>query len=335
MSIYSLSLQIFGLIGSKGLIPLPFTLLKLKKMLDNEEFLKKQSISLSQAQGHLPLLVENKFYSTFVNIVHEYKMKIMHKMLWIIYERFAVHPSNQKEEQINENEENPSSSKKKNTKKNAFDEHLQFLIRFDLILAILAIFYPHFLFFIYFYFINYSYKRVLGPFYNFQWDVLLLESLFLSGLLGIYSFPLIEKDFLEVFLIWMIKLLFFRLMFGSGMVKLYGHDHSWNKDCNAMSYHFWTQPLPNNLGRFIHLSSPMWLFILITLATHLSEIPYPIFSMILPNSWFPSTFLLFWGNVLLQISIMTTGYFGFFNTLTIILSFSLIKTFTTSLKPCR
>jgi hypothetical protein len=295
LSLYSLSMQILGLIGSYGLIPLPTTLLKMKRLIESEKLLKKQSLSYTSISSN-PSLAKDALYIYVQEKLNEFKMRGIVFMTWLSYERFNIH-----------SDKSQMSGKQYN---DAFNKHITFLMRLDLFLAVILIFYPNFVLFIYFYLINYSNKRVLGQFYNFQWDVLLMECLFLAIFVSIYSFSVYGKSFVDVFLIWAFKILFFRLMFGSGMVKMYGNDPSWNKELNAMSYHFLTQPLPNNIGRLVYIYSPKWVFTAITLSTHLSEFLIPLMTLVFPSTWKYTTAVIFWGNIGLQFGIMITGYFG-------------------------
>ena len=86
-------------------------------------------------------------------------------------------------------------------------------------------------------------------FFSFQWDILLLE----TGFLAIFFAPLKwrlsakqEAPYLGVGL-FLLKLLLFKLMFMSGVVKLTSGDDSW-WNLTALDYHYWTQPLPTVLG---------------------------------------------------------------------------------------
>jgi predicted DCC family thiol-disulfide oxidoreductase YuxK len=74
-------------------------------------------------------------------------------------------------------------------------------------------------------------------FMSFQWDTFLLETGFLALLLSFAQKPGI----------WLLRWLLFRFMFMSGVVKLLSGDaHWWN--LSALSYHFYTQPLPTPLA---------------------------------------------------------------------------------------
>ena len=88
-------------------------------------------------------------------------------------------------------------------------------------------------------------------FLSFQWDVLLLE----AGLLAVFLAPrgvLRRRPGLPPLLIvWMYRWLLFRLMFGSGLVKLTSGDPTW-RGLTALQYHYETQPLPTPLAWYMH-----------------------------------------------------------------------------------
>jgi lipase maturation factor 1 len=90
-------------------------------------------------------------------------------------------------------------------------------------------------------------------FLSYQWDALLLE----AGFLTIFIAPALWRDRLrdveEVPRIarWLMLWLLFRLMFGSGAMKLASGDPTW-RQLTAMSYHFETQPIPTPVAWFAH-----------------------------------------------------------------------------------
>jgi hypothetical protein len=140
------------------------------------------------------------------------------------------------------------------------------------------------------------------PFTSFQWDALLLE----TGFLAIFSgSPLLPLAY---------RLLLFRLMFESGLVKLTSHDPNW-PNLQALRYHFFTQPLPTPLAYYAQ-HAPGWLLDSGTLIVLLVELAVP-FLLFLPSRrirHFAVSLLL-----LLQIMIALTGNYAFFNLLTIAL----------------
>ncbi len=157
-------------------------------------------------------------------------------------------------------------------------------------------------------------------FLSFQWDILLLE----TGFLAIFFAPLgwrinsrREAPLSRVGL-FLLKLLLFKLMFMSGVVKLTSGDDSWWK-LTALDYHYWTQPLPTVLGWWAAQTSE-WLKHFCTFAILLVESAVPFLI------WTPRR-LRFLAFVLLvsgQIMIALTGNYCFFNLLTIALCFLLL-----------
>ena len=78
-------------------------------------------------------------------------------------------------------------------------------------------------------------------FMGFQWDVLLLETGFLTFILSMATRPGI----------WLLRWLMFRFMFLSGAVKLLSGDPTW-ANLSALSYYFQTAPLPTPLAWYAH-----------------------------------------------------------------------------------
>ncbi|MEA2575856.1 MAG: hypothetical protein QOH93_3154, partial [Chloroflexia bacterium] len=83
-------------------------------------------------------------------------------------------------------------------------------------------------------------------FLSFQWDALLLE----TGFLAIFFAPLqlwwgVPREVPPSrVVLWLLRLVLFRLMFFSSVVKLVSGDPTWH-GLTALDYHYWTQPLPN------------------------------------------------------------------------------------------
>jgi lipase maturation factor 1 len=84
---------------------------------------------------------------------------------------------------------------------------------------------------------------VIGAdFMGFQWDALLLE----TGLIALFLAPwAARKQRTEPSrgALWLLRLLLFKLMLQSGLVKLLSGDPAW-RSLTALNYHYWTQPLP-------------------------------------------------------------------------------------------
>ena len=168
-----------------------------------------------------------------------------------------------------------------------------------------------------------SLAAVAEPFLNFQWDALLLETLFLSLFVVPWSFRDRIDNATEplIFGRWLVWLLLFKLMFESGIVKFTyfasnGSNTWW--DLTALEYHYWTQPIPSWISWYFH-QLPSWFDKISLVITYLCELVLPLFI------FFPRRFrrLSCIGLIIFQISIILTGNYGFFNILTIILCITL------------
>lgn len=157
-------------------------------------------------------------------------------------------------------------------------------------------------------------------FFSFQWDILLLETGFLAIFFAPWRWRMRWRSPAPAPRIglFLLKLLLFKLMFMSGVVKLTSGDDSW-WELTALNYHYATQPLPTVLGWWAH-QGPAWFlkfstgFILVveTLAPFLIWAPRRL--------RLAGCALL----VLLQILIALTGNYAFFNVLTLALCLLLI-----------
>ncbi len=151
-------------------------------------------------------------------------------------------------------------------------------------------------------------------FLSFQWDILLLETGFLAFFFAPWSWRLgREREAPSRVGLFLLKLLLFKLMFMSGVVKLTSGDASW-WDLTALNYHYETQPLPTVLGWWAH-QSPEWFRKISTGLVLAVEMIAPFLI------WAPRRFRLvgFVALVGLQILIALTGNYAFFNLLTIAL----------------
>ena len=167
-------------------------------------------------------------------------------------------------------------------------------------------------------------------FFNFQWDVLLLETGFLSIffapwrlwprelLLWPRSPPAATASPVSQAGLFLLKLLLFKLMLMSGVVKLTSGDDSW-WDLTALDYHYWSQPLPTVFGWWTD-KSPEWFKHFSVAFCLVIEIIVPFFI------WAPRRLRLIAAGLLifLQLAIAITGNYCFFNLLTIALCLLLI-----------
>jgi predicted DCC family thiol-disulfide oxidoreductase YuxK len=165
-----------------------------------------------------------------------------------------------------------------------------------------------------------SLASVCREFLSFQWDALLLE----TGLLAIFFaplqlFPKLSKSSgPSRIILWMLRWLLFRLMLESGLVKLISLDPTWQNG-SALTYHYETQPLPTWIGWYAH-QLPAGLQHVCVVIMFIIElcVPYLIF---LPRRL---RILGCWLLLLLQVLILLTGNYCFFNWLTIALCLLLL-----------
>ena len=139
-------------------------------------------------------------------------------------------------------------------------------------------------------------------FYSFQWDILLSE----AGFLALFAEAARVR-------IWLFRWLLFRLMFFSGMVKLLSQDVTW-RGFTALTYHYYTQPLPAPLAWYLQ-QAPAWFQTASVGFVFLVELMVP-FLFFAPRRL---RHIAAWLTIALQVLILLTGNYTFFNFLTIAL----------------
>ncbi len=159
-------------------------------------------------------------------------------------------------------------------------------------------------------------------FLSFQWDILLVESGVVALLLAPWAHLRPRRPADEprppTAVIWLLRLVLFKLMFSSGLTKLTWGDPTWH-DLTALRYHYWTQPIPTPLAWYanwlplaVQKVSCALMFV-VELA-----LPFLIFAPRRPRR------IAFWGFLALQLLIAATGNYGFFNVLAMVLCVPLI-----------
>ena len=160
-------------------------------------------------------------------------------------------------------------------------------------------------------------------FLSFQWDVLLLE----TGLLAVLYSPFglhgtsIYKKQPAIAARWLLWSLAFKLTFLSGVTKLLSGDVTW-RGLTALGYHYETQPLPHWFSWYLH-HAPDWFGSASLIVMFAIEIVIP-FTIFFPPRWRRSRIT---GCVLmcfLQLGIVASGNYGFFNLLAIVLYLALL-----------
>ncbi|MFQ5719428.1 MAG: lipase maturation factor family protein [Acidobacteriota bacterium] len=152
-------------------------------------------------------------------------------------------------------------------------------------------------------------------FLAFQWDLLLLEVGFIAIFLAPWGLRpgLGRRSPPPRLIVWLLMGLLFRLMLGSGLVKLWSGDASWS-DLTALTLHYETQPLPTPLAWWAH-QAPVWIHQASGAALFGIELVLP-FLIPLPRR---PRLVAAGGFALLMGIIAATGNYGFFNLLTLVL----------------
>lgn len=157
-------------------------------------------------------------------------------------------------------------------------------------------------------------------FTQYQWEALLLE----AGFLAIWIAParlfqgFVASRSPSRALVLLQRWLLFRLVFFSGIAKMISGDVTWSK-LTALAYHYETQPLPTALAWYLH-QLPLWFQRVSTAATLAAEILGPILFFL------PRRLRLFgfWIQVVLQLLLILTGNYAYFNWLTLALCLFLL-----------
>ncbi|WP_044958210.1 lipase maturation factor family protein [Halarchaeum acidiphilum] len=142
-------------------------------------------------------------------------------------------------------------------------------------------------------------------FYGYGWESMLLETGFLAIFLGAGASAPPE------IIVWLLRWLLFRNMFGAGLIKLRGDD-CW-RDLTAMDDHYETQPMPNPGSWFAH-HLPARFHRVEVLGNHVVELAVPFLYFA------PQPYAALGGALTIgfQLWLMGTGNFAWLNALTIV-----------------
>jgi len=159
-----------------------------------------------------------------------------------------------------------------------------------------------------------SLKNVAGPFLGLQMHANLIETNYLYSLTS----PFIAASPLPLIIIqWS---LLSRVMLGGAIGKFCGGDKSW-KDLTAMSYHYWTQPLPNPLSPYFH-RMPMIVHKIESLLTFITE---GIGAIAVWSPWQFGRMIAFLCFLSILLMINISGNFGHLGLLTMVESVTLLN----------
>jgi Lipase maturation factor len=157
-----------------------------------------------------------------------------------------------------------------------------------------------------------SFVHIGQDWYGYGWEILLLEAGFLACFLApIRSItPLTAARPPAAPVIWLLRWLVFRVMFGAGLIKIRG-DPCW-RDLTCLAYHYETQPNPHPLSWLLH-QAPMWFHQFGVAFNHLVELAMPFFVFGPRRARHIAGSLI----VLFQVMLILSGNLSFLNWLTI------------------
>jgi hypothetical protein len=142
-------------------------------------------------------------------------------------------------------------------------------------------------------------------FYGYGWESMLLETGFLAIFLGAGS------SHPPVVVVWLLKWLLFRNMFGAGLIKIRGDD-CW-RDLTCMDHHYETQPMPNPVSWFAH-HLPARFHRLGVVGNHVVELAVP-FLYFAPQPFATAAGV---ATIGFQAWLLFTGNFSWLNALTVV-----------------
>lgn len=152
-----------------------------------------------------------------------------------------------------------------------------------------------------------SFVNIGQIWYSFGWESMLLEIGFLSIFFG--------SDDIKpsLIVIWLLRWVLFRNMFGAGLIKMRS-DACW-KDLTCLFYYYETQPMPNPLSIYFH-HLPKVVHRGCVLFNHFAELVVPFFYFA------PATMATIAGliTIIFQTSLIVSGNLSFLNYLTIVMA---------------
>ena len=163
-----------------------------------------------------------------------------------------------------------------------------------------------------------SFVNVGQLFYGYGWEILLLE----VGFLSVFLVPLWKGGWHGTggpssprAVLWLLRWVLFRIMFGAGLIKLRGDACWWDLTC--LLYHYETQPIPNPLSPYFH-ALPDLIHKAGVLFNHLVEVVVPFLLIGTPRlRWIAGGLML-----LFQTMLILSGNLCWLNYLTVVLCLS-------------
>ena len=162
-------------------------------------------------------------------------------------------------------------------------------------------------------FLYMSFVHIGQDFYSFGWDILLLE----TGFLSIFLCPILDpRPFPSSpaprVVFWILRWLLFRIYLGAGLIKIRS-DPCWI-DLTCLIHHYETQPLPNPLSWLLH-QAPPWFHKIGVLWNHTTELIVPFFLFGPRRFRIVAAILL----MVFQLMLILSGNLSFLNWLTLVI----------------
>lgn len=150
-----------------------------------------------------------------------------------------------------------------------------------------------------------SLVNVGQPFLSFQWDILLCEAALLS-----IPYALRPKAEPQLWQRLFVALVAVKVTFESGIVKLTAGDEAWWPKLTALTYHYWTQPLPAWTSPYID-RLPLWLHQAACLSMFVLELGVPLAAFGPRRARLVAAL----GMIALQAGLAVAGNYAYFNLL--------------------
>lgn len=152
---------------------------------------------------------------------------------------------------------------------------------------------------------------------SFQWDILLLE----AGTILSMMVPLLPylPSYHKSLVLYLNRFLLFKLVFMSGVVKLQARCDTW-WNLTALDWHFQSQCIPTPLSQYMHFF-PKWLLRLSTVSTYIFLIGFGLLALL---PFRTTSIMAFYLLNFLQLLILSTGNYNWFNLHTMVLAISLL-----------
>ena len=158
------------------------------------------------------------------------------------------------------------------------------------------------------------------PFLAFQWDLLLMEAAFCAALFSPIALRLGLDDEPEPHFAFRLLMaaLACKVTLESGLVKVMGGDPSW-RDLTALTYHWWSQPLPTWTSVFIARAA-MFLQQAMCALMFVLELVFPLLVFGPRRVRLVGAI----GLIALQLGLMAAGNYSFYNLLTLVLALPML-----------